>query len=88
MERYLNPKTYRWDGENADYTPVSDDIPWSLIPEHKVTMEDVKYVLSSHYQGTTYDPYLPYGHIVPSALTGLISCLRSRCDHMEQRTAV
>ena len=27
-------------------------------------------------------------HIVPSALTGLISCLRSRCDHMEQRTAV
>ena len=61
MERYLNPKTYRWDGENADYTPVSDDIPWSLIPEHKVTMEDVKYVLSSHYQGTPYDPYLPYG---------------------------
>ena len=61
MERYLNPKTYRWDGENADYTPVSDDIPWSLIPEHKVTMEDVKYVLSSHYQGTLYDPYLPYG---------------------------
>ena len=61
MERYLNPKTYCWDGENADYTPVSDDIPWSLIPENKVTMEDVKYVLSSHYQGTPYDPYLPYG---------------------------
>ena len=24
-------------------------------------MEDVKYVLSSHYQGTPYDPYAAYG---------------------------
>ena len=26
-------------------------------PEKKITPEDVKYVLSSHYQGTLYDPY-------------------------------
>ena len=57
MERYLNPGTFTWDGENADYTPESDDIPWSLIPERKVTIEDVKYVLSAHFQGTPYDPY-------------------------------
>ena len=57
MERYLNPGTFVWDGEDADFTPESDDLPWSLIPERKVTVEDVKYVLSAHFQGTKYDPY-------------------------------
>ena len=57
MERYLNPNSYSWDGPDADYTPVSDDIPWCMVPEKKITVEDVKYVLSSHYQGTPYDPY-------------------------------
>ena len=61
MERYLNPHTYKWDGADADYTPASDDIPWCLVPEKKVTVEDVKYVLSSHFQGTPYDPYGAYG---------------------------
>ena len=28
-----------------------------MVPEKKITPEDVKYVLSSHYQGTPYDPY-------------------------------
>ena len=27
------------------------------VPERKVTIEDIKYVLSSHYQGTEYDCY-------------------------------
>ena len=57
MGRYIAPKTYRWDGENADFTPESDDIPWSLKPERKMTAEDVKYLLSSDYQGTPYCPY-------------------------------
>ncbi len=57
MGRYLAPRTYRWDGENADFTPESDDIPWSLKPEKKVTAEDVKYLLSGNYQGTPYNPY-------------------------------
>lgn len=61
MERTLNPNSAVWDGPNADFTPVSDDIPWCMIPEKKITMEDVKYVLSSHYQGTLYDPYGNYG---------------------------
>ena len=58
MGRYLCPKTYRWDGEGADFTPESDDIPWSLRPEKKVAVEDVQYLLSGHYQGTPYDPYI------------------------------
>ena len=61
MGRYLNPHTYRWDGAGADFRPESDDIPWSLIPEKKLTVEDVKYLLSSHYQGTPFDPYATYG---------------------------
>ncbi len=61
MERTLNPNSAAWDGPDADFTPVSDDIPWCMIPEKKITMEDVKYVLSSHYQGTLYDPYGNYG---------------------------
>lgn len=61
IERYLNPHTKVWDGPNADYTPYSDDLPWCMTPEKKLTIEDVKYVLSAHYQGTPYDPYGSYG---------------------------
>ena len=57
MARYFNPRTYKWDGENADYTPESDDIPWSLKPEKKITIEEVKFILSSHFEGTPYNPY-------------------------------
>ena len=57
MLRYFNPNTFVWDGPDADFTPRSDDLPWCMVPEKKVTPEDVKYVLSSHYQGTPYDPY-------------------------------
>ena len=57
MGRYLAPQSYRWEGENADFTPESDNIPWSLRPDRKVTAEDVKYLLSGHYQGTPWNPY-------------------------------
>ena len=61
MLRYFNPHTKVWDGDNADFTPYSDDLPWCMVPEKKITVEDVKYILSSHYQGTPYDPYASYG---------------------------
>ena len=57
MARYFLPRTYRWDGDNADFTPESNDIPWSFVPERKVAVEDVRYLLGSYYQGTPYDPY-------------------------------
>ena len=60
MQRFLNPYDEVWDGPDADHKPTSDDIPWARQPERKVTIEDVKYVLSSHYQGTPFDPY---GHL-------------------------
>ena len=57
MGRYFNPNTYKWDGEDADFTPESNDIPWSMVAEKKITVEDVKYILSSYFQGTPYNPY-------------------------------
>ena len=57
MGRYLTPFSHKWDGEDAEFKPESDNIPWSLVPDRKVTIEDVKYMLSSYYQGTPYNPY-------------------------------
>lgn len=56
MQRCLNP-SQDWDGEYAAWTPESDDLPWAQVPERRVTLEDVKDVLSSHYEGTPFDPY-------------------------------
>ena len=57
LGRYLTPFSHRWDGPDAEFTPESDNIPWCLVPDRKVAVEDVKYMLSSHYQGTPYNPY-------------------------------
>lgn len=69
MERFFNPYTFEWDGPHADYRPNDNDIPWCMVPERKITIEDIKYVLSGHYQETPFDcyddngrkPYRPIG---------------------------
>ena len=61
MQRFLNPHTESWDSPEAPLGPESNDLPWASVPERKVTIEDVKYVLSLHYQGTAYDPYGSFG---------------------------
>ena len=57
MGRYLTPCSHRWDGPDAEFTPESDNIPWSLVPDRKLAVEDVHYLLSGHYQGTPFNPY-------------------------------
>ena len=59
MQRFLNPHAGPWEtaAPGADFGPESNCLPWCREPERKVTIEDVKYVLSLHYQGTPYDPY-------------------------------
>ena len=52
----MNPHTFT-------HQPYDDDIPWSQVPEKKITVEDVKYALSLHFQGTNYDPYKSYGDL-------------------------
>lgn len=61
MQRVLNPHAENWDGPSPEHTWASDDLPWGRVPERKLTIEDVKYVLSLHYQGTVYDPYSSIG---------------------------
>ena len=55
IQRYLNPRSTI--AEEATFHPESDTIPWCRKPEHRITMEEVKYALSLHYQGTPFDPY-------------------------------
>ncbi|WP_018659780.1 C69 family dipeptidase [Allofustis seminis] len=72
IQRYLNPHEHIWDGEKATYRPWSDDIPWSKKPERKITSEDIKYILSNHYQNTPYDPY---SHSAPEHLKGSLRAI-------------
>lgn len=53
MQQYFNPELLQ--------DPRSFELPWCQRPYRKVTIEDVKYVLSNHYQDTPYDPYGPEG---------------------------
>ncbi|WP_311561796.1 C69 family dipeptidase [Peptoniphilus duerdenii] len=57
MLRHFNPTSFIWDGEDADYRPEDLDLPWAMVPERKITVEDMKYVLSYYYQGTEFNPY-------------------------------
>lgn len=49
IQRYLTPGIQQY--------PMSDTIPFYAKPYRKITVEDLKYLLSSHYQDTAYDPY-------------------------------
>lgn len=56
MQRYLNPSE-DWDSPQAMYQPNSQNMPWVREPENKVTIEDVAFLMGSHFQGTQFDPY-------------------------------
>ncbi|WP_044084330.1 C69 family dipeptidase [Bifidobacterium gallicum] len=53
MQRYFNPEAVEAEGLG----PESDGQAFCRVPEHKITIEDVDFVLGSHYEGTDYDPY-------------------------------
>ncbi len=57
MGRCLAPFSHKWEGPDAEFGPESDNLPWAIVPDKKVTAEDVKYILSTYYQGTEYNPY-------------------------------
>ncbi|WP_056984012.1 C69 family dipeptidase [Lentilactobacillus farraginis] len=48
-QKYLNPEIKQ--------DPQSRTMPFSRVPAHLVSIEDVAFILSSHYQGTDFDPY-------------------------------
>ena len=47
-QKYLNPE--------IEQSPVSNDIPFIRKAERLISVEDVEYILSSHYNETEYDP--------------------------------
>ncbi len=53
----LNRTSADFHGPNALYGPESFDMPWAMVPEAKISVMDVKNMLSSTYDGTVYDPY-------------------------------
>lgn len=57
---YNTPRT--WYGQklfnpSIEQDPTSQDMPWLRQPEKKIAIEDVEKFLSSHYNGTEYDPF-------------------------------
>lgn len=56
---YNNPRT--WYGQNyfgnKTDDPQNQDLPFICHADRKITVEDVKFVLSSHYENTEFDPY-------------------------------
>ncbi|MGT2925143.1 C69 family dipeptidase [Streptococcus caviae] len=53
VQHFFNPE--------MEQDPRSFFLPWSQKSYRKITVEDIKYVLSSHYQDTAFDPYGPEG---------------------------
>ena len=84
MQRHLNPSE-DWDSPAARYTPTSDDIPWCRAPENKVTVEDIDFLMSSHFEGTPFARTERSVHrkagiaTVRSASTALVTWSRSNC---------
>ena len=43
IARFLNPRKYTYDGDDAYFKPESSDIPWSIEPIKKVSIEDIDF---------------------------------------------
>ncbi|AYE37876.1 C69 family dipeptidase [Companilactobacillus zhachilii] len=57
---YNTPRT--WYGQKLfnpeiEQEPTAQDMPLLRKPDKKIAIEDVQYFLSSHYNGTKYDPF-------------------------------
>lgn len=57
---YNNPRAWyvqQHFGNSLDREPTDQDLPFICHANRKLSVEDIKFALSSHYQGTRYDPY-------------------------------
>ena len=80
MVSYLNRKYF----EEMGFQPEDDDIPWSLKPDRKITIDDVKYIQSSHFQGTKYDPYARFNDSAEKGKYRPIGISRTAFCHISQ----
>lgn len=61
-QRYFNRTDPNWSNDDLVYGPESDVLPWCRRPDNLITVEDVKYVQSSTYQGTPFSVYSKSEH--------------------------
>lgn len=58
--RYNNPRAWyvqQYFNPEIKQQPTDHDLPFLCYSQRKISIEDVKWVLSSHYQNTAFDPY-------------------------------
>lgn len=58
--RYNNPRAWyvqQFFNPEIEQEPTDHDLPFICRATRKITVEDVKWALSSHFQNTSYDPY-------------------------------
>ncbi|MFR6020969.1 MAG: C69 family dipeptidase, partial [Lactobacillaceae bacterium] len=58
--RYNNPRAWygqKYFNPEFDTTPIDQDLPFICRTSKKISIEDVKFVESSHYENTPYDVY-------------------------------
>ena len=57
---YNNPRTWygqRYFNPENKQEPMNQDLPFICYANRRISVEDVKFVLSSHFENTEYDPY-------------------------------
>ena len=85
-QHYNTPR--QWYGHkvlspDVDMNPLDFDLPFIMRTDRKLSLEDVESVLSSHYQGTVYDP-LGKGTEEEKHLFRPISLNRTQNSHVLQ----
>ncbi len=58
--RYNNPRAWYIQkslGKSFIDEPENQDLSFLCYPKHKISIEEIKWALSSHYQNTQFDPY-------------------------------
>lgn len=59
---YNNPRVWfgqRFFNPEIQQDPEDDELPFICHTSHKITVDDIEYVLGSHYNETPYDPLQP-----------------------------
>ncbi|WP_203630734.1 C69 family dipeptidase [Lentilactobacillus fungorum] len=74
-QRYFNPE--------IEQDPTSSDLPFICRTDKKITVEDIEFVLGSHYNETKYDPLAP-GNEATKTLFRPISMNRTQNSHVLQ----
>lgn len=60
-QHYNNPRAWfvhSYLDENFTGQPTDQNLPFINYPTHKISIEQIKFLLSSHYQETPFDPYV------------------------------